>query len=125
VLRFEEKTAIVTGGAAGIGGAIVARLAAEGCRDRIRINALCPAGVWTDSLRAWIEKQSDPAAAHEYLDRIHALGYCAEAEEIAAAAAFLCSDDARFITGCIMPVSGGSECGYNVHSPVEMADPQN
>jgi meso-butanediol dehydrogenase/(S,S)-butanediol dehydrogenase/diacetyl reductase len=93
-------------------------------RDRIRINALCPAGVWTDTLRAWIEKQPDPAAINEYLDRIHALGYCAEAEEIAAAAAFLCSDDARFITGCIMPVSGGSECGYSFHAPVEMADPQ-
>jgi NAD(P)-dependent dehydrogenase (short-subunit alcohol dehydrogenase family) len=93
-------------------------------RDRIRINALCPAGVWTDTLRAWIEKQSDPASIHEYLDRIHALGYCPEADEIAAAAAFLCSDDARFITGCVMPVSGGSECGYNVHAPADIADAQ-
>jgi NAD(P)-dependent dehydrogenase (short-subunit alcohol dehydrogenase family) len=93
-------------------------------RDRVRINALCPAGVWTETLRQWIKLQDDPAAIHEYLDRIHALGYCAEADEIAAAAAFLCSDDARFITGCIMPVSGGSECGYNVHAPVKMADPQ-
>jgi NAD(P)-dependent dehydrogenase (short-subunit alcohol dehydrogenase family) len=93
-------------------------------RDRIRINALCPAGVWTDTLRAWIERQPDPASIHEYLDRVHALGYCPEAEEIAAAAAFLCSDDARFITGCVMPISGGSECGYNFHAPVEMFDPQ-
>ena len=46
------------------------------------------------------------------------------ADEIAAAAAFLCSDDAGFITGCVMPVSGGSECGYNVHAPVDMADAQ-
>ena len=92
-------------------------------RDRIRINALCPAGVWTDTLREWIKQQSDAAAINEYLNRIHALGYCAEPEEIAAAAAFLCSDDARFVTGCIMPVSGGSECGYNVHAPLKLADP--
>ena len=32
MLRFEGKTAIVTGGSAGIGRAIVVRLAAEGCR---------------------------------------------------------------------------------------------
>jgi meso-butanediol dehydrogenase / (S,S)-butanediol dehydrogenase / diacetyl reductase len=92
-------------------------------RDRIRVNAICPAGVWTDTLRQWIELQADPAAIHEYLDRIHALGYCAETEEIASVAAFLCSDDAKFVTGCIMPVSGGSECGYNVHAPVKMVDP--
>jgi NAD(P)-dependent dehydrogenase (short-subunit alcohol dehydrogenase family) len=81
-------------------------------RDRIRINALCPAGVWTDTLREWITQQPDPAGINDYLKRIHALGYCPEADEIASAAAFLCSDDAKFITGCVMPVSGGSECGY-------------
>jgi NAD(P)-dependent dehydrogenase (short-subunit alcohol dehydrogenase family) len=89
--------------------------------DHIRVNALCPAGVWTDALRAWMKEQPDPTSIEGYLARIHALGYCPEAEEIASAAAFLCSDDARFITGCIMPVSGGSECGYNVHVPVKMA----
>jgi meso-butanediol dehydrogenase / (S,S)-butanediol dehydrogenase / diacetyl reductase len=93
-------------------------------RDRIRINAICPAGVWTETMRQWIKLQPDPAAIHEYLNRMHALGYCAEPEAIADVAAFLCSDDARFVTGCIMPVSGGSECGYNVHAPVKMADPQ-
>ena len=57
------------------------------------------------------------------LNQIHALGYCPEPAEIAAVAAFLCSDDAKFITGYIMPVSGGSECGYNIHAPVPLADP--
>jgi meso-butanediol dehydrogenase/(S,S)-butanediol dehydrogenase/diacetyl reductase len=92
-------------------------------RDGIRINALCPAGVWTDTLRQWIRAQPDAAGIHDYLDRIHALGYCPEAEEIASVAAFLCSDEAKFVTGCVMPVSGGSECGYNVHAPVKLADP--
>ena len=93
-------------------------------RDRIRVNALCPAGVWTDTLREWIKEQPDPAGIRAYLDGIHALGYCAEADEIAAAAAFLCSEDARFITGCILPVSGGGECGYNVHAAAKAADSQ-
>jgi meso-butanediol dehydrogenase/(S,S)-butanediol dehydrogenase/diacetyl reductase len=92
-------------------------------RDGIRINALCPAGVWTDTLRAWMKAQSDSASIETYLGQIHALGYCPEPEAIASVAAFLCSDEARFITGCVMPVSGGSECGYNVHAPVALADP--
>lgn len=97
--------------------------AADWGRDGIRINALCPAGVWTDTLRQWIKEQPLPGEVNEYLKRIHALGYCPEPEEIASVAAFLCSDEAKFITGCILPVSGGSECGYNVHAPVASADP--
>jgi NAD(P)-dependent dehydrogenase (short-subunit alcohol dehydrogenase family) len=85
--------------------------------DGIRVNAVCPAGVWTDTLRSWMQAQPDPSDIASYVDRIHALGYCPEADEIATVCAFLCSDDAKFITGCILPVSGGSECGYNVHSP--------
>ena len=92
-------------------------------RDGIRINALCPAGVWTDTLRAWMKLQPDAAGIETYLRQIHALGYCPEPEEIASVAAFLCSNEAKFMTGCIVPVSGGSECGYNVHAPVSLADP--
>jgi NAD(P)-dependent dehydrogenase (short-subunit alcohol dehydrogenase family) len=92
-------------------------------RDGVRINALCPAGVWTGTLRAWMKTQPDAAGIENYLKQIHALGYCPEPEEIASVAAFLCSDEAKFVTGCIMPVSGGSECGYNVHAPVTLADP--
>jgi L-fuconate dehydratase len=39
-------------------------------------------------------------------------------------AVFLCSAEAKFITGCILPVSGGSECGYNIHAPIKLADEQ-
>lgn len=99
-------------------------IAVDWGRDGIRINALCPAGVWTDTLRQWIKAQPDAAGIPGYLERIHALGYCPEPEEIATVAAFLCSAEARFITGYVMPVSGGSECGYNVHAPVSLADPQ-
>jgi NAD(P)-dependent dehydrogenase (short-subunit alcohol dehydrogenase family) len=118
----QERHAVY-GGTKGAVNALTKCTAVDWGLDRIRINAICPAGVWTDTLRAWIKLQADPVAIHEYLDRIHALGYCPQPEEIASVAAFLCSDDAKFVTGCIMPVSGGSECGYNVHAPVKMADP--
>jgi meso-butanediol dehydrogenase / (S,S)-butanediol dehydrogenase / diacetyl reductase len=78
----------------------------------IRVNALCPAAVWTPLLRQWAREQPDQAGVEDYLNKIHALGYCPEAAVIADAATFLLSEKARFITGCILPVSGGAELGY-------------
>jgi NAD(P)-dependent dehydrogenase (short-subunit alcohol dehydrogenase family) len=78
----------------------------------IRVNAICPAGVWTPMLEDWAREQPDPASIHTYLDQIHALGYCPKGDVIGDAAAFLLSERARFITGCILPVSGGAELGY-------------
>ena len=78
----------------------------------IRVNAIAPAGVWTPMLRAWGETQPNPAAITAYLDGIHPLGFCPETDVIADACVFLVSDQARFITGHILPVSGGAELGY-------------
>ena len=80
--------------------------------QRIRVNAICPAGVWTPMLREWASQQPDPRAIERYLDDIHPLGYCPKPDVVADAAVFLLSDKARFITGCILPVSGGAELGY-------------
>jgi len=78
----------------------------------IRVNAICPAGVWTPMLRTWAAEQPDTEDIENYLDHIHPLGYCPEGDVIADAAVFLISDAARFITGCLLPVSGGAELGY-------------
>jgi meso-butanediol dehydrogenase/(S,S)-butanediol dehydrogenase/diacetyl reductase len=78
----------------------------------IRVNAVCPAGVWTPMLEQWAAEQPDPAVIRQYLDQIHPLGYCPRGDVVADAAVFLLSDRARFITGCILPVSGGAELGY-------------
>jgi NAD(P)-dependent dehydrogenase (short-subunit alcohol dehydrogenase family) len=78
----------------------------------IRVNAVCPAGVWTPTLEKWCAEQPDPTTIRTYLDQIHALGYCPHGDVIADAAVFLLSQKARFLTGCILPVSGGAELGY-------------
>ena len=78
----------------------------------IRVNTIAPAGVWTPMLRRWSAEQPNSNSINNYLDNIHPLGYCPEGDVIADACVFLVSEQARFITGCIMPVSGGAELGY-------------
>jgi NAD(P)-dependent dehydrogenase (short-subunit alcohol dehydrogenase family) len=78
----------------------------------IRVNAVCPAGVWTPMLEKWCDEQREPGRIRQYLDDIHPLGPCPRGDAIADAAVFLLSDRARFVTGCILPVSGGAELGY-------------
>jgi len=87
-------------------------MAADYAGYGIRVNAVCPAGVWTPMLEKWCAEQPDPAGISQYLDDIHLLGACPYGDVIADAAVFLLSTKARFITGCILPVSGGAELGY-------------
>ncbi len=92
--------------------ALTKAMALDYASFNIRVNAICPAGVWTPLLRKWSTQQPNIEAIETYLDNIHALGYCPEGDVIADVAVFLVSDAARFVTGCIMPVSGGAELGY-------------
>lgn len=92
--------------------ALTKAMAADYARYSIRVNALCPAGVWTPMLEQWCAEQPNPSSIANYLDSIHLLGYCPRGDVIADAAVFLLSSQARFITGCVLPVSGGAEIGY-------------
>lgn len=92
--------------------ALTKSMAIDYAADHVRVNAVAPAGVWTPMLRKWSQEQSNRASGEAYLNNIHLLGYCPEADVIADACVFLLSERARFITGHIMPVSGGAELGY-------------
>jgi meso-butanediol dehydrogenase / (S,S)-butanediol dehydrogenase / diacetyl reductase len=87
-------------------------MAADYAKYQIRVNAVCPAGAWTPMLERWAAEQPNTDGIRQYLDDIHLLGYCPRGDVIADAAVFLLSSSARFITGCILPVSGGAELGY-------------
>ena len=66
----------------------------------IRVNALCPGPVNTPLLQELFAK--DPERAARRLVHVP-MGRFAEPEELAAAVAFLASDDASFITGVDLP----------------------
>lgn len=92
--------------------ALTKSMALDYAKYHIRVNAVAPAGVWTPMLRKWNAEQPDEKNMEAYLNAIHPLGYCPGGDVVADACVFLLSDKARFITGCIMPVSGGAELGY-------------
>lgn len=92
--------------------ALTKSMALDYAQYHIRVNAVAPAGVWTPMLREWGKSQNNGEGIEAYMNAIHVLGYCPEGDVIADACVFLVSEKARFITGHIMPVSGGAELGY-------------
>lgn len=77
-------------------------LAREVARSRVTVNCIAPSYINTDMLRAVPEQVMQKFLAAIPMERL------GEPEELAAAAAFLCSDDSSFITGECLVVSGGS-----------------
>lgn len=92
--------------------AMTKAMAVDLAKYPIRVNCLCPAGVETPLIAKWANQQEDPQAARQALADIHRLGRMATPEEIGAAAAWLASDDASFVTGTVLQVDGGALCGY-------------
>ncbi len=84
-------------------------LGVQFARERIRVNALCPGPVNTPLLQELFAK--DPERAARRLVHIP-VGRFAEPEEIAAAVAFLASDDSSFITASTFLVDGGISGAY-------------
>jgi NAD(P)-dependent dehydrogenase (short-subunit alcohol dehydrogenase family) len=72
---------------------------------RIRVNAISPGWTWS----ATIERMTkgDRAKADRIGGEYHPLGRVGNAEDVANAVLFLCSDAAQFITGVDLPVDGG------------------
>ena len=89
--------------------AMTRELGVQFAREGIRVNALCPGPVDTPLLRELFA--ADPERAQRRLVHIP-MGRFAQPEEIAAAVAFLASDDASFITASTFLVDGGLSGAY-------------
>jgi meso-butanediol dehydrogenase / (S,S)-butanediol dehydrogenase / diacetyl reductase len=78
-------------------------------RDGVRVNAVAPG---TTRTPVWEPVLAKNPRVFDELAPWYALGRIAEPEEVAAAIAFLASDDASFITGVTLPVDGGLTAGH-------------
>ena len=77
---------------------------------RIRCNCVCPARVHTPFVDGFLAKNY-PGKEKEMFAKLSAaqpIGRMGQPEEVAALVAFLCSDDAAFITGSAYDIDGGA-----------------
>lgn len=81
--------------------------------SRVRANALLPAAVATEMLLEGFRDRPDALAA---LAAMHPVGRLGTPAEVAAAAVFLASDEARFISGACWSIDGA--IGARLHDPV-------
>ena len=88
-------------------------LAVEYARDGIRVNALCPGVVftplWENMLEDYARKHNiEPEDVRRYLEDKIPLGRLCTPQDVARAAVFLASDDASYMTGQAINISGGA-----------------
>jgi NAD(P)-dependent dehydrogenase (short-subunit alcohol dehydrogenase family) len=78
-------------------------VALEFAAKGVRVNAVCPAIIETEMTQ---RLRSDDETRNYLLQR-HPIGRFGQPEEVAAAALYLCSPGATFITGVALPLDGG------------------
>ena len=100
--------------------ALTRQLAVDYGPRGIRVNAVCPGYVDNDMDQRRTRMTAEDAARHlaarEAAAALQPLGRQAATAEIAAAVAFLASDDASFVAGAIVPVDGGCTAHFNLGS---------
>ncbi|BBX64292.1 oxidoreductase [Mycobacterium saskatchewanense] len=97
-------------GAAKAGVVMLSRVAAVDLAPGIRVNALVPGLIDTAMPRSFVASLPDEQqdAVLEGMKAQHLVGRLGRPEEVAAAALFLASDEASFVTGSAMFVDGGA-----------------
>jgi NAD(P)-dependent dehydrogenase (short-subunit alcohol dehydrogenase family) len=81
-------------------------MAVDYASQGVRVNAICPAFVETEINRDYLAELRRTGEIDALVGR-HPLGFLGEPDDVAYAAVYLASDEARWITGLALPVDGG------------------
>ena len=109
VVGIRDRLAYCTTKFAVVG--ITKSMALDHALDGVRVNCICPGRVETPFVQARLKEYPDPAAAYREMAATQALGRMGRPAEIAAAALYLASDEAAFVTGTAFMIDGGWSAG--------------
>jgi 2-hydroxycyclohexanecarboxyl-CoA dehydrogenase len=87
--------------------ALTKTLAREHARNNIQLNVVCPGLTETGMLEQFMQGAGDPEKLREAYRRAVPMGRLGRPEDLPGAILFFSSDDADFITGQVLSVSGG------------------
>ena len=82
-------------------------MALDHAASGVRVNCICPGRVQTPFVEARLREYPDPEQAYRDMCSTQAVGRMGKPEEIAAAALYLASDEAAFVTGSALMIDGG------------------
>jgi NAD(P)-dependent dehydrogenase (short-subunit alcohol dehydrogenase family) len=106
-LRARPRISAYTFAKAGIVG-LVRSAAVEYADRNIRVNAVAPSAIYTPLVERFIERSQDPTATRERMETQNPIQGTPTPADVAAAVAFLASEDAAWITGHTLPIDGGA-----------------
>lgn len=109
VVGLRDRAAYCTTKFAVVG--LTKSMALDHAADQVRVNCICPARVETPFVTARIKEYPDPEKAYREMSATQPVGRMGRPEEIAAAAVYLASEDAAFITGSALVIDGGLSAG--------------
>ena len=87
--------------------ALTKTLARELASKNVRLNVVCPGLTETAMLEAFMQGAGNPDKLREAYRRAIPIGRLGKPEDLPGAVAFFASDDADFVTGQVLSVSGG------------------
>lgn len=109
ILAIKDRLAYCTSKFAVVG--FTKCIALDHALDGVRANAICPGRVETPFVKKRLAEYPDPAAAYAEMSATQALNRMGKPEEIAAAALYLASGEAAFVTGTAFEIDGGFAVG--------------
>jgi NAD(P)-dependent dehydrogenase (short-subunit alcohol dehydrogenase family) len=109
LVGIRDRIAYCTSKSAVVG--LTRSMALDHALDGIRINCICPGRVETAFVTARLREYPDPERAYRDMSESQAIGRMGRPEEIAAAALYLASDEAAFVTGAAFAIDGGWSAG--------------
>jgi NAD(P)-dependent dehydrogenase (short-subunit alcohol dehydrogenase family) len=99
--------------------ALTRALAIDEARHGVRVNAVLPGNIVTHMRITGVAASKDPETLNNYIESWQWMGRSGSIEEAGKTCLFLASDNASFITGIDLILSGGAELGYGPKVPYD------